>query len=168
MCMRRTDAPPMTLEVAADIVHWDWDGWWPVVGQHGGVNGPATIASAVSQVSVRTARLEMHCVGEPANISGPGPCTSPTPEEALGRILHHAAPALRACSLGPACTPDSAGPQSWRVELAVTDASPKRQTSMYGGAAELFEGLQPHAAAHVRLQLNEGRQGVRVIRAESA
>jgi len=161
------DAPP-ALEVAADTVHWDWDGRWPVIGQHDGVNGPATIAAAISQVSIRTAHLQMHCAGEPDDSAGTGPFCSLTPEEALSRILRYAAPGMRSCLLGATAPVDATGRRDWRLELVVIDASPKRQTSVYRSAAELLEGLQPHAAAaQVRLQLDEGRQAVLLTRREA-
>jgi len=157
---------PHALEVAAYQVIYGG----PLNAQHGGVNERRLLMARSSRVAIRTARVRMYLPRQPADVPGAGPDhVVPTPEEALCGLMQLAPPAVRSCSLASVLPRDPTGRRSWRLELLVSDTSGNQQTSVYHSAAQLAEGLRAcMAAAHVSLQLDEGRQEVVVTREEAA
>jgi hypothetical protein len=104
--LRRMDTLPV-LEMVAEEVLWEWDMWRKI-------SGVRTMAAGFSHVSVRAARLIMHCYwkgrGRPAS-------DAPPPEKAIVRILHQAPPTMRTCSLGSA-SPVRSAARSWDLQAS--------------------------------------------------
>ena len=152
--MRRMNAPP-ALEVAAHDTWLDSD-----MCDEG--SAAPTLAAGFSHVSIRTAELHMDLYRDPSPWVGCTPDAVTSAQQVLVGILRYAPPTLRGCTIGLAPLQDSTAQQ---LVLEAGNPSPDMLRSVYHTAAELAEGLRPHAdAAGIRLELDEKRQRVHLTR----
>ncbi len=157
--MRRMTAPP-ALEVEATQVGWYLDTWAGDTGD----DSDCSMTEAVSRVSIRARELLMDSADHLDDFSNVDPSLTLSPQEALFSILQSAPPGMQTFSLRSASLCAGNGSQTWCLALQCGIEHPKNVISVYHSAAQLAEGLQPHAvAARIGLKLDLQNQEVHLI-----